>query len=487
MTKTLHDLLHGVTIKQWVGPTHVPIVMVCSNSCQVVKDSCFVAIPGTQVDGHSYIANAIEAGSRAIVCEVLPEPADLNTAITYVVVGCSTNALGIIASNFYDNPSSKLKIIAVTGTNGKTTIVHLLYHMAIKMGLKVGMLSTICNKILDKTHPATHTTPDQIQLHSFLHLMVTAGCSYCFMEASSHAIVQERLAGVILSGAVFTNITPEHLDYHMNFSNYIQAKKKLFDSLSSYSFALVNQEDKNHTIIIQNCKAQKYTFSLQHTANFRGRLISNTLQGLEIEIEHKSIWMQLIGTFNASNILSAYGVAQLLGLDSHESLTALSTIPPIMGRMNILQYNRKPLVVIDYAHTPDAIEKVIATLRRAFTTQTRLITIMGCGGNRDKQKRAHIGKILSVQSDVSIFTSDNPRYEAVEEIVQDMQKGVPSTVSYKVLHILDRTMAIKKACLLAGVEDVLLIAGKGHQHYEEVQGVKQFFCEEEIVQALFMQ
>ena len=476
-------LLEGLPIEQILGPTDRPIAMICSNSDQATQDSCFIALPGTQVDGHSYIPMAISAGSTAIVCTMLP--ADLTDQATYIVVASTAKALAIMAANFYDQPSNKLKIVAVTGTNGKTTIVHLLHRMALQMGYKAGMLSTIGNKVVCQSYPATHTTPDAIQLHHLFHLMVTAGCSYCFMEASSHAIVQERLYGVTFTGVVFTNITPEHLDYHIDFRHYIQAKKKLFDGLSAHAFALVNQQDKNHAIMLQNCKAQLYTFSLEHEADFRGKIISHTLQGMELAIDHQSIWIQLIGAFNASNSLAAYGVARLLGFSSQESLVALSAIPPIAGRMQVIQLNQQPLVVIDYAHTPDAIEQVITTLRNLFTSPRRLITIMGCGGNRDKQKRALIGHILAKYSEIAIFTSDNPRYENPQTIMDEMQQGVSATTASKVVHIVDRAMAIKAACLLANPDDLLLIAGKGHQHYEEINATKYDFCEEKIVRAIF--
>ena len=483
--RLLHELLVGISIRRSIGSTSIPIELLCFDSRQALNHSCFVAIPGTQVDGHSYIAMAIAAGSKAVICEILPEPVSISNTVTYIVVTSTAKALGIMASNFYGHPSSKLKVVAVTGTNGKTTVVHLLYNMVVKMGYKAGMLSTICNKVSDQSYFASYTTPDAIQIQKLLNLMVVADCEYCFMEVSSHAIVQERLYGMYFTGAIFTNITHEHLDYHLNFLHYIQAKKKLFDSLSVNAFALVNQQDKNSSMMIQNCKAQKYTFSLQDIANFRAKVISNTLQGLELEIDNQNVWMKLLGSFNASNLLAVYGTSQLLGFNSRESLVALSAIPPILGRMNIIQQEKTPKVVIDYAHTPDAVEKVIDNLRSMLTIKNKIITVMGCGGNRDKQKRDIIGKILAVNSDLSIFTSDNPRDEDLQAIIHDMQRGVPPRDSSKVIHILDRAMAIKTACLLATPYDIILIAGKGHQHYEEVKGIKHFFCEKEIVQAIF--
>ncbi|TDG95693.1 UDP-N-acetylmuramoyl-L-alanyl-D-glutamate--2,6-diaminopimelate ligase [Cardinium endosymbiont of Culicoides punctatus] len=482
--KTLETLLVGLTVRKILGPTDISIAKICFSSQQVEANSCFVAIAGTQVDGHTYISDAITAGATAVVCEILPEPSQINSSVTYIMVQTTPIALGMMASNFYDHPSQKLKIIAVTGTNGKTSVVHLLYNMVVKMGYKAGMLSTIHNKILDIIYPSSHTTPDTLQLHALLYQMVEAGCQYCFMEASSHAIVQERLAGLTIMGAIFTNITHEHLDYHLNFARYIQAKKKLFDHLPKDAFALVNKQDKNSTIMLQNCKAQKYTYSLQHLADFRAKIITNTLDGLELEIDGKQVWFQLLGACNASNILAAYGVSQLLGLDSQASLVALSAISPILGRMNKVNNKKQQEIIIDYAHTPDAVEKLMATLRDMLTRNSRLISVMGCGGNRDNKKRAMIGKILALHSDISIFTSDNPRDEDPQDIIQSMEEGVPLATRQKILSIVDRASAIKTACLLATANDVVLLIGKGHQHYEEIKGVKYYFCEEQIVQEI---
>ncbi|WP_419241707.1 UDP-N-acetylmuramoyl-L-alanyl-D-glutamate--2,6-diaminopimelate ligase [Cardinium endosymbiont of Nabis limbatus] len=491
MMHSLTQLLVGVPVKKILGPTDIAIETLCFDSRKAVTHSCFVALNGSQFDGHNYIAMAIAAGSSAVVCARLPQ--SLEPTVTYIVVASTPSALGMMAANFYDHPSKKLKVVAVTGTNGKTTVVHLLYNMVMKMGYKAGMFSTICNKVLDQTYPASHTTPDALQLQSTLHLMVAAGCSYCFMEASSHAIVQERLAGIVFTGAVFTNITHEHLDYHLDFASYIQAKKKLFDGLPATAFALMNQQDRNSSILLQHCKAKKFTFSLQDTADFRAKIVTNTLYGLELDlfqnaianglaINHQSVWFQLIGAFNASNLLAAYGAAQLLGLNSLESLVALSAIPPILGRMNRLHHIKSKQVVIDYAHTPDAIQKVIATLHSMLPAYSRLITIMGCGGNRDQEKRVMIGQILAKNSDMAIFTSDNPRDEDPQKIIHAMQQGVYASDLSKVLHIADRAMAIKTACLLAHANDLILIAGKGHQYYEEINGVQHYFCEAQIVQ-----
>ncbi|MGI2257628.1 UDP-N-acetylmuramoyl-L-alanyl-D-glutamate--2,6-diaminopimelate ligase [Candidatus Cardinium hertigii] len=480
MMHNLQQLLVGISVKEICGSVDLSVESICFDSRKAVPHSCFIAINGSQLDGHSYISMAIAAGSSVIVCEWLPDSIQEN--VTYIVVYSTARSLGIMAANFYQQPSKKLKLVAVTGTNGKTTIVHLLYHMIRKMGYKAGMFSTIYNKVLDQTYPASHTTPDPLQLQSFLHLMVESGCQYCFMEASSHAIVQERLAGLHFTGAVFTNITHEHLDYHLNFSQYIQAKKKLFDHLPSTAFALMNQQDKHSQILLQNCKAKKFTFSLQDVADFRAKIVTNTLHGLELALDYQSIWFQLLGAFNASNLLAAYGTAQLLGLSGQESLVALSAIPPILGRMNRVHHGKSQQVIIDYAHTPDALQKVMDTLHAIRPAGSRLIAIMGCGGNRDQQKRAMIGKILAQNSDIAIFTSDNPREEDPQKIINAMQQAVPEVYLPKVLHIIDRAMAIKTACLLAYANDLILIAGKGHQYYEAIKGVKYPFFEAKIVQ-----
>ncbi|MGI2262246.1 UDP-N-acetylmuramoyl-L-alanyl-D-glutamate--2,6-diaminopimelate ligase [Candidatus Cardinium hertigii] len=482
----LQQLLVGISVKKIWGSTDLSVKSICFDSRKAVPHSCFIAINGSQLDGHGYISMAIAAGSSVVVCEWLPESIQEN--ITYIVVYSTAKALGIMAANFYEQPSKKLTLVAVTGTNGKTTIVHLLYHMVRKMGYKAGMFSTIYNKVLDQTYPASHTTPDPLQLQSLLHLMVASGCQYCFMEASSHAIVQERLAGLYFRGAIFTNITHEHLDYHLNFSKYIQAKKKLFDHLPATAFALMNQQDKHSPVLLQNCKAQKFTFSLRDVADFRAKIVTNTLHGLELALAlaHQSIWFQLLGAFNASNLLAAYGTAQLLGLNSEESLVALSAIPPVLGRMNRVHHGKSQQVIIDYAHTPDALQKVMDTLHAIRPAGSRLIAIMGCGGNRDQQKRVMIGKILSQNSDIAIFTSDNPREEDPQEIINAMQQGVPKAALPKVLHIVDRAMAIKTACLLAHANDLILIAGKGHQYYEEIKGVKYPFFEAKIVQEILV-
>lgn len=481
MIHSLEQLLVGIPVKKILGSTKTSIRSLCFDSRLAMAHSCFIAINGSSVDGHDYISMAIRAGSSVIVCQHLPE--SIHPNVTYILVSSTARALGIMAANFYDQPSKKLKVVAVTGTNGKTTIVHLLYNMACQMGYKVGMCSTIYHKILDQTYPASHTTPDALQLQSLLHLMVAAGCQYCFMEASSHAIVQERLSGLHLAGAIFTNITHEHLDYHLDFARYIQAKKQLFDGLPPTAFALMNQQDKHSVILLQNCRARKFTFALEAVADFRAKLVTSTLHGLELQIADQSVWFQLLGAFNASNLLAAYAAAQLLGLGSQESLVALSAIPPIIGRMN--KHGKSQQVIIDYAHTPDALQKVMTTIRDLLPVGSRLITVMGCGGNRDWQKRPVIGKILSQNSDMAIFTSDNPRDENPEDIIHAMGKGVAQADLPKVLHIVDRAMAIKTACLLAHAADLILIAGKGHQYYEEIKGVKYPFFEEKIVQEIF--
>lgn len=480
--KLLQELLIGLPVQQLVGPVDLPINALCFNSQQVTTHSCFIAIAGARTDGHRYIMQAIAAGSCVIVCERLPDLIQLD--VTYVVVKHSASALGIMAANFYDHPSRKLKLIAVTGTNGKTTTVHLLYHMVTQMGYRAGILSTICNKIVDQTYPATLTTPNALHIHALLYLMVEAECQYCFIEASSHALNQARLAGLHLTGALFTNITHDHLDYHIDFSNYIQAKKKLFDQLPSTSFALVNQQDKNSSVVLQHCKARKFTFSLYDLADFRAKIVAQTLYGLEMEIDYQRVWFQLIGPFNASNLLAVYATARLLGLERQESLLALSAIPPIRGRMQRVLHKRKfPQVFIDYAHTPDAIEKAVTTLHALRPRGGRLVTVMGCGGNRDKEKRAMIGYILANHSDRTIFTSDNPRDEDPQEIIDAMQKNLSPSMAATIITIVDRAMAIKTACILAHPHDILLIAGRGHEQEQEIKGIKRPFCDEAVIKS----
>jgi UDP-N-acetylmuramoyl-L-alanyl-D-glutamate--2,6-diaminopimelate ligase len=398
----------------------------------------------------------------------------------------SAKALGIIAANFYGNPSEKIKVVAVTGTNGKTTTVTLLHQLFVRMGYSTGLLSTVENKINEIILPATHTTPDAVSVQALLRKMVDAGCTHCFMEASSHAIVQERIAGLKLAGAVFTNITHDHLDYHGTFEEYIKAKKKLFDELPKDAFALVNGDDKRGSVMVQNCKGTLQTFGIRTSADFKGKILSNTIEGLEVEVNGKQIWFRMIGAFNASNLLGVFGTAVLLGEDEDEVLRELSAIKGAKGRFDRISIGGITAIV-DYAHTPDALDNVLKTINAIRTGNEQLITVVGCGGNRDKTKRPTMAKIAVSESNKAIFTSDNPRFEEPGEILKDMQAGVGPTDFRKTLTIEDRREAIKTALLLSQKGDIVLIAGKGHEDYQEIKGVKHHFDDAEVVTEILTQ
>ena len=454
------------------------------DSRKVIENAAFVAVKGTQVDGHEFIPLALEKGATVIICEQLP--AVLAEGITYIQVVDSAKALGIIAANFYGNPSEKIKVVAVTGTNGKTTTVTLLHQLFVRMGYSTGLLSTVENKINETILPTTHTTPDAVSVQALLRKMVDAGCTHCFMEASSHAIVQERIAGLKLAGAVFTNITHDHLDYHGTFEEYIKAKKKLFDELPKDAFALVNGDDKRGSVMVQNCRGTLQTFGLKTSADFKGKILSNTIEGLEVEVNGKQIWFRMIGAFNASNLLGVFGTAVLLGEDEDEVLRELSAIKGAKGRFDRISIGGITAIV-DYAHTPDALDNVLKTINAIRTGNEQLITVVGCGGNRDKTKRPTMAKIAVSESTKAIFTSDNPRFEEPAEILRDMQAGVGPTDFRKTLTIEDRRNAIKTALLLCQKGDIVLIAGKGHEDYQEIKGVKHPFDDAEVVTELLTQ
>ena len=482
--KVLKDILYKVSLISTTGDMELRIQNIVFDSRKVVERSVFVAVPGTQVDGHDFIETAIEKGATVIVCETLPEP--LKEGITYVQVVSSSKAMGIMAANYFDNPSDKIKVVAVTGTNGKTTTVTLLHQLFIAMGYSVGLLSTVENKINSEVIPATHTTPDSVSVQSLLRQMLDAGCTHCFMEASSHAIVQERIAGLKLAGAVFTNISHDHLDYHKTFDEYIKAKKKLFDELPKDAFALVNADDKRGMVMLQNSKATHQTYALRSPADFKAKIISNTLEGLELEINNKLIWFRMIGSFNAYNLLGVMGTAVLLGEDEEEVLRELSGIRGAKGRFDRISIGGITAIV-DYAHTPDALDNVLKTINGVRTGNEQLITVVGCGGNRDKTKRPVMAKIAVQESDKAILTSDNPRFEEPMEILKDMQAGIGPTEIRKILTIEDRREAIKTACMLSQKGDIILIAGKGHEDYQEIKGVKHHFDDAEVVTELLTQ
>lgn len=484
MPHTLEYLIKNIKCISITGNTHQPIANITFDSRKVQAETLFVAIKGTANDGHAFIPSAIEKGATAIVCEQATDLADKHPQVCFVVVQDSSVALGQLASAFYDFPSHKLKIVAVTGTNGKTTNVTLLYQLFQSLGYKVGMLSTVQNWVDKTPYEATHTTPDPIQINQLMHQMVQQGCTHCFMEASSHAIHQNRMAGLSLTGAVFTNITHDHLDYHGTFDNYIAAKKKLFDDLSSSAFALVNVDDKRGSVMVQNTKATIHTFALKNMAEFKARMLSNSLHGLELSINHQNVWFQLIGEFNAYNLLGVYAVAVLLGENEQKVLTHLSALKGAKGRFETVISNQGVIGIVDYAHTPDALENVLKTITELRTRNEKVITIVGCGGNRDAAKRPVMAKIATHYSDIVVLTSDNPRFEDPEEILKQMQSGVPGQHFKKTHTITDRREAISFANGLAHKGDIILLAGKGHEDYQEIAGVKHRFDDrEELVKA----
>ncbi len=482
--KLLKDILYTVKTSQVIGNTELGINALYLNSLEIKENDLFVAINGFTTDGHQYIQSAISKGAVAVVCEVLPKI--LLDEITYVVVKNSSQAIAIIASNFYDNPSSNLTLVAVTGTNGKTSVVTLLFKLYEKLGYKVGLLSTVENKIGDEIIPATHTTPNAIALNELLAKMVKAGCDYAFMEASSHAIHQNRTYGLDFDGAIFTNLTHDHLDYHKTFRDYLNAKKLLFDNLPKYAFSLVNADEKNGIIIPQNTKAKKYTYALKSEADFTIRILETDFSGMLVNIDGTEIHTKLIGDFNAYNLLSVYATAMLLDADNMEVLVALSTLVGAEGRFEYsISENDKIVAIVDYAHTPDALKNVLETINKIKTRENKVITVVGCGGDRDVTKRPLMAAIACRFSDKVILTSDNPRTEEPDVIIQEMQVGVALTEKRKVLSIANRGEAIKTACMLAEEKDIILIAGKGHEKYQEVSGAKHPFDDKEKVKNVF--
>jgi UDP-N-acetylmuramoyl-L-alanyl-D-glutamate--2,6-diaminopimelate ligase len=473
--RLLTDILYKAGLEEIAGTTNVAVSSITFDSRKVKKDSLFIAVRGTTVDGHNFIDKAIEAGALAIICEEIPE--NKNEEITYVKVKNATYALGIIAANFYD----KLKLVGVTGTNGKTTTVTLLYNLFKSLGNTVGLLSTVKNKIHNEEIPATHTTPDAIELNELLCKMVEKGCQYAFMEVSSHAIVQHRVTGIHFTGGVFTNITHDHLDYHKTFDEYIKAKKVFFDMLPEDSFALTNKDDANGLVMLQNTKAHRVTYAIKSPADHKCRIIENHLSGLLLNIDTKEVWVKLIGTFNAYNVLAVYSTALLLKQDPTNILTALSTLNSVEGRFQYLKSESGIIGIVDYAHTPDALKNVLETIKGIRTGNEQVITLAGCGGDRDSAKRPVMAQIACKYSNKVILTSDNPRSEDPEEILNQMQKGIDPVEAKKTLRITDRREAIKTACSLAKQGDIILIAGKGHEKYQEIKGVKHPFDDFEIL------
>jgi len=476
----LRQIVKHIEYLALLGSGDTRIKNIVFDSRLSAPNTIFVAVKGTNTDGHLYIDKAIELGATVIVCEVMP--AELKDNITYIQVVDSTMALANMSAAFYGYPSKELKLVGVTGTNGKTSIATLLYDTFTELGYKVGLLSTIKNKIADKEIAATHTTPDSIQINHLLAQMRNEGCEYVFMEVSSHAVAQKRIAGLEFTGGVFTNLTHDHLDYHKTFANYRNAKKSFFDFLPKNAFALVNADDKNGHFMLQNTKAKKYAFALKNLADFNAKILEYDFRGTNMILDNTEAWMQFVGRFNASNLLAVYSTARLLGLEKTDVLRVLSSLRPVEGRFETLNYCKNRNVIIDYAHTPDALENVLATISEIRTANVEVFTVFGAGGNRDKTKRPEMGEIVSKLSNKLIITSDNPRDENPEEIIKDIYNGVPIAFRPKVLQISDRKQAIRTALMMSKEGDIILIAGKGHEKYQEIKGVKIPFDDKKVVE-----
>ena len=480
----LSELLKSVSILQIVGPAETEITGVNIDSRKIEKGHLFVAIKGTQTDGHKFIAKAIELGATAILCEDMPE--EKIESVSYLQVASTEDVVGQVATNFYGNPSKKLKLVGVTGTNGKTTIATLLYNMFRKFGHRCGLLSTVCNYIEDEAIAADHTTPDPIELNHLLHRMVEAGCEYAFMECSSHAIAQKRIGGLTFAGGIFTNLTRDHLDYHKTFENYRNAKKAFFDGLPKEAFAITNADDKNGSVMVQNCKANIKTYSIRQMADFRAHIIECHFEGMYLEINGREVGVQFIGKFNVSNLLAVYGAAVMLGKNPEDVLVVMSTLKSVAGRLEPIRSKDGITAVVDYAHTPDALENVLNAIHEVLEgKEGHVITVCGAGGNRDKGKHPLMAQEAVKQSDRVIITSDNPRFEEPQDIINDMLAGLTPQQMKKVVSIVDRKEAIRTACMMAQKGDVILIAGKGHEDDQEIKGVKPHFDDREVVRDIF--
>jgi len=478
----LKDILYKVSLISTKGDMNKAVKGIHFDSRSVHAGYIFVAIKGTQTDGHQYIKNAIDKGAVAIVCENLPDL--LMENITYVQVKNSAEALGFMASNYYGNPSQKLNLVAVTGTNGKTTTVTLLHQTFQKLGYRAGLLSTIHNKINEDIIPATHTTPDALQLNRLLSEMVKRGCTHCFMEASSHAIDQNRIAGLYVKISVFTNITHDHLDYHKTFDAYINSKKLLFDKMPGNGTALINIDDKRGKVMVQNTKAAIKSYGIMNPADYKAKILSNTMEGLELELDGINAWFPMVGIFNAYNILAAYGTGKVLDEDTIDLLTALSSIDKVQGRFELVKPETGIFAIVDYAHTPNALDNVLSTINELRTGNEKVITVVGCGGNRDKDKRPLMADIACRYSNHVIFTSDNPRNENPESIIEEMKMGVKPQDHKKTIAIVNRREAIKAACNMAVKNDIILVAGKGHETYQEINGIKHDFDDREVLREM---
>jgi len=481
----LKDILYKVAIEAVKGSTEIAVNNIDFDSRKIEENDVFIAIRGTVADGHEFIETAINKGATAIICDTFPE--NITAGVTYVQVKDTNRALAFMASNFYGNPSSNLKLVGITGTNGKTTIASLLFQLFKKAGYKVGLLSTVKNVVDEEEYKSLLTTSDSITINKFLKQMNDAGVEYCFMEVSSHGIAQKRTEGLQFAGGVFTNLSHDHLDYHKTFAEYRDVKKIFFDQLPKSAFALVNSDDKNGQVMLQNTVAKKLTYALKSYADYRAQILENQLSGLLLKVNEQEVWVRLIGTFNAYNLLAIYGTAIELGLDNLEVLRLLSELESVSGRFQFIVSKDNITAVVDYAHTPDALENVLKTIEDIRTKNEQLITVVGCGGDRDKTKRPIMANIASTLSDKAILTSDNPRTENPEAIIEDMEKGVEPQNYKKTLAILDRKQAIKTACQLAQPNDIILIAGKGHETYQEINGVRHDFDDMKIVKELLEQ
>ena len=479
----LKELINGITIEDIKGDLGYEISGIHIDSRLIEPGHLFVAVKGTQTDGHAYIGKAIEKGAKAIVCETFPE--EIKDDIIYIKVKNTEDVVGKLATTFYGNPTSKLQLVGVTGTNGKTTIATLLYKMFRKFGYKVGLVSTVCNYIDDEAIPTEHTTPDPITLNKLLGRMADEGCKYAFMEVSSHSVAQKRIGGLKFAGGIFTNLTRDHLDYHKTVDNYLKAKKAFFDGLDKNAFVVTNLDDKNGLVMTQNTKAKVCTYSLRSISDFKGKVLEDGFDGMLMDINHTEVFVQFIGRFNASNLLAVYGTACMLGKKSEDVLLALSTLKPVSGRFDSLRSSKGYTAIVDYAHTPDALINVLDTIHDVLNGKGKVITVVGAGGNRDKGKRPIMAQEAVKQSDRVIITSDNPRFEEPQDIINDMLAGLEKEDMKKVISIIDRKEAIKTACLLAQPNDVILVAGKGHENYQDIKGVKHHFDDKEVLREIF--
>jgi UDP-N-acetylmuramoyl-L-alanyl-D-glutamate--2,6-diaminopimelate ligase len=479
----LEKLIGGITANYIIGDTSIEITGINIDSRLIEEGHVFVAVKGTQTDGHVYIEKAIEKGASAIVCETIP--ANITDHITYIQVPNSEDIVGELATLYYDDPTSQLELVGVTGTNGKTTIATLLYNMFRKFGYKVGLISTVCNYIDNEPIPTSHTTPDPITLNKLLGRMANEGCKYVFMEVSSHSVSQKRIGGLKFAGGIFTNLTRDHLDYHKTVDNYLKAKKTFFDNLPKSAFALTNADDKNGLVMTQNTKAKVYSYSLRNLSDFKAKVLEDSFEGMLLEVDRKEICVQFVGRFNAYNVLAVYAAACLLGKKAEDVLLTLSTLCPVSGRFESLHSPKGYTAIIDYAHTPDALTNVLSTIQEVLKGKGNVITVVGAGGNRDKGKRPIMAQEAIKQSDKVIITSDNPRFEDPQEIINDMTSGLNKDNMSKVLCIIDRENAIKTACMLAQSGDAVLVAGKGHENYQEIQGIKHHFDDKEVIEKIF--